>query len=102
MTEIGLELSELKIKKIEVASILDAIVPKKETSKSDEMHVLKSSSSCMSLIGDEQREVASKYNGVELGALARELRSRERETRKLYEQFCNLHDEKKRLLKKFK
>ena len=45
-------------------------------------------------------ETEFKCIDFELGSLLRELRVRERETRKLYEQFCSLDEEKKRLLKR--
>ena len=68
--------------------------------KLNESHDLKLSNSFLSLIGSEPKEISSKYSDIELGLLVRELKSREREVRKLYDQFCNFHDEKKRLVKK--
>ena len=72
------------------------------TLKKDDHGLLKISDSSASLTESDFKITNSKYFDAELDALTRELRARERETSRLYDQFCRLHDEKKRLLKRIK
>lgn len=84
----------------DVAAPLDSSVT--VTLKKNDRGSLKLSDSSASLTESELKNTNSKYFDAELDALTRELRARERETSRLYDQFCRLHDEKKRLLKRIK